>query len=694
MPPLSVRAAIESFDEEARTVDLVFSTGAPVERMDFWTGKRYVETLSLDPAHVRLERLNAGGPLLDSHSSWTVADQLGAVEPGSVVLAKKEARATVRFSRRDAVEPVWQDVRDGIIRSVSVGYRVYTFEETQGKGNALPVRRAIDWEPFEISMVPIPADAGAKVREGKSDDSNTCQIVPAGYVARAPEPEPEDEPAAPTAPVRAAEPAAPPAKETTVENPTQRAQSFVAEPTLATPAVVPPAKAEPTEADQARQAERERMQGITQACRAARMPQAMTDKLIADGVSLVEAQRQVFEEMARRDAAGHPVAGPSGTRVEVTGEDPGMLVREGIVEALCHKAHPEREVKDRGETRKVGFALTDKGRPYMGLSLLRIAERLLISRGVQVNRIPDVEIASLALRGGGMHSSSDFPLILADVAGKTLRAGYDEAPQTFGPITRRVTVPDFKDVKRTQLGEAPALELVNEHGEIKSGTIAEGREVYAVKTYGKIFQITRKAIVNDDLDAFSRVPMLMGRQARNLESDLVWAQITSNPTMGDTLVLFVAGHGNIDSVGAAISVASIGAGRAAMRVQTGVDGVTLLNIVPRYLIVPAGLETIADQFVSQNLVAAQSANINPFAGRLQVIAEPRLDAASAIQWYLAASIAEFPDILELATLEGESGPRLEQEMGFEIEGVKFKVAYDIGAKVIDHRPLYRNNGAS
>lgn len=672
LPALSVRVGVASINEEDRTVDVILSTGAEVERMDFWTGKRYIERLSLDPKHVRIDRLNAGAPLLDSHSTYSVVDQLGAVVPGSVTLTKGEMRARVRFSRREAVEGIWQDVRDGLVNSLSIGYRVRKYEEVEGKGNTLPVRTATDWEVYEASMVSVPADAGAKVRDGQLADSNDCEIVPA-------------------APAAASTPAEPAIEERSMD-PNQPPASVVADMSL-TPAAPPAPPPAPTEADQARAAERARTQGITRACRAARIPQALMDEMIDQGVSLVDASNRVFEEMAKR--GGEHVETRVTGRVEVTGDDPSIVVRDGIVEALCHRAHPQTEVTERGQKRTVGFALSEKGRPFMGLDLVRIAERLLIARGVQAARLTREEIASMALRsGGGMHTTSDFPLILADVAGKTLRAGYEEAPQTFGPITRRVQVADFKDVKRTQLGEAPQLAAVNSHGEITSGTISEGREVYAVSTYGKIFSITRKAIVNDDLDAFSRVPMMMGRQARNKESDLVWAQITSNPTMGDTVALFHSTHANLDSVGAQISIASIGAGRTAMRKQTGVDGVTKLNIIPRFLIVPASLETIADQFVSQNLNAAQASNVNPFAGRLQVIAEPRLDDSSSLTWYLAASIAEFGDILELATLAGTAGPRLESEMGFEIEGVKFKVTYDLGAKVIDHRPLYRNNGAS
>lgn len=175
--PLSLRADVGSIDEDARTVDLIFSTGASVDRMDWWTGKRYSEVLSMRPEHVRLQRLNAGAPLLDAHSAWSVGDVLGVVEPGTARIEKGKALARVRFSRREAVEPIWDDVRSGILRAVSVGYRVHKFEEDASKDNKIPVRTAIDWEPFEVSMVPMPADVGARVRGEQRCLANTCVIV-------------------------------------------------------------------------------------------------------------------------------------------------------------------------------------------------------------------------------------------------------------------------------------------------------------------------------------------------------------------------------------------------------------------------------------------------------------------------------------------------------------------------------------
>jgi hypothetical protein len=177
MPALCVRASVGTVNKEARTVDLIFSTGAAVDRMDPWTGKRYREVLSMDPAHVRLDRLNAGAPLLDAHSAYSIASVIGAVQPGSARLEKGQGLATVRFSKRDAVEPIWNDVVDEIIRSVSTGYKVYKFQEDTPRDGGIPTRTAIDWEPFEVSMVPMPADVGARVRSGDKTHTNPCVII-------------------------------------------------------------------------------------------------------------------------------------------------------------------------------------------------------------------------------------------------------------------------------------------------------------------------------------------------------------------------------------------------------------------------------------------------------------------------------------------------------------------------------------
>lgn len=670
LPPQSIRADVvpRTANQEDRSVEVIFTTGAGVRRVDFWTGKPYIEVLSLDPAAIRMERFNQGAPLLDSHAAWSVADMLGAIVPGSVELTKKAIVGRVRFSKREAVEPIWQDVRDGLIRSVSIGYRVYKFEEKPGKTeDAPPIRTAVDWEPFEASMVPIPADAGAKTRGAEPADANPCEIVRAA-----------EEP----------QPPAPPAKETPMKDET-RSETIAVPPLAPPPPPAPPAATEPNERDLGAQQERKRVEGIRLACEAGRMTRDFEARLISEGVPLADAQSRVFEELRRRDVgAPRPDSRPADVRL--AGEDPLVHVRAGIENALLHRLYPRPSAEA-----KNGFELSDVGRQYRGMTLLRVAEAYIAARGVRTTGMSKMDIVTVALGldlRGGMHTTSDFPLLLADVANKLLRQAYLEAPQTFTPFSRQVTLPDFKVANRVQLGEAPALEEILEHGEYKTGTIGEGREQFQLKSYGKKFAITRKALINDDTDAFSRVPMMFGRSARNLESDLVWAQITLNAAMADGITLFHASHGNLAGAGAAISVDTIGAGRAAMRKQTALDATTLLNINPAYLLVPAAKETIADQFVSTNLMASAAGSVNPFAGRLRVIAEPRLDVNSATAWYLSAEPGQI-DIIEYAYLEGESGPRVESRVGFDVDGLEVKCGHDFAAKVIDHRGLYKNAGA-
>lgn len=178
-PTLDLRAEVGAIDAESRVVELVFSTGAPVMRFDWWTGKRFIEKLSMKPEHIRLERLNRGAPLLNTHSSWSLANQIGVVEDDSARIVGGKGLSKVRFSKRADVEPFYQDVRDRIIRNVSVGYMVHKYEETTGRDGSIPTRTAVDWEPYEISMVPMPADASAQVRGGQVP-VHPCVIVPAG----------------------------------------------------------------------------------------------------------------------------------------------------------------------------------------------------------------------------------------------------------------------------------------------------------------------------------------------------------------------------------------------------------------------------------------------------------------------------------------------------------------------------------
>lgn len=396
---------------------------------------------------------------------------------------------------------------------------------------------------------------------------------------------------------------------------------------------------------------------------------------VAAGHSVDQFRASLVDAMAERQRTQPGTR----TQVSVQGSEQVDAARSAAIEnALMNRADP------------AGTELTSDGRQFRGMTLLEIARDVLEAGGVRTRGMSKIELAAAALqvRSSGMMAVADFPNVLANIANKTLRAGYEAAPQTFRPLVRVVTVPDFKQVSRVQLGEAPQLEKVTEHGEFKRGSMGEAAEKFSVATYGKIVAITRQVLINDDLAAFTRIPRAFGVQAANLESDLVWAIITGNPTMSDNVALFHATHKNLGT-GATISAASVGAGRQAMRNQTGVDGKTLLNISPTYIIGPTALETTIEQFLSP-IVPQQTSNVVP-AGlkKLIPITEPRLDAASASNWFMAADNA-MVDTIELAYLEGSQGVYTETRQGFDVDGVEVKVRMDVGAKAIDWRGLYKN----
>jgi HK97 family phage major capsid protein len=174
-------AEVRSVDAEARTVELAFSSETPVER---WFGK---EILDHQASSVRLGRLNDGGALLVNHD-WD--DQIGVVESASID-ADLRGRAVVRFGRSARAEELFVDVQDGIRRHVSVGYMVHGVDVSERKGEPDQVR-VVDWEPFEISIVAVPADTAVGVgrSQGKPPED---QAAGAGDTADQLGGEPADE---------------------------------------------------------------------------------------------------------------------------------------------------------------------------------------------------------------------------------------------------------------------------------------------------------------------------------------------------------------------------------------------------------------------------------------------------------------------------------------------------------------------
>ncbi|WP_027730878.1 ClpP-like prohead protease/major capsid protein fusion protein [Variovorax paradoxus] len=337
---------------------------------------------------------------------------------------------------------------------------------------------------------------------------------------------------------------------------------------------------------------------------------------------------------------------------------------------------------------RAGLAKAEGANPYRGFTLSELARASLARAGLRSEGMDKMSFIGAAFT----HSTSDFPGLLANVANKAMLKGYMEAEETFQLWTRPGTLSDFKTGKRVDLNAFPSLRKVVEGAEYKYATLGERAESVVLATYGELFSITRQAIINDDLDAFTRIPRLMGRAAIRTVGDLVYAILTSNPTMSDGVALFHATHANL-LTGAAITTGSVDAMQAAMAVQK--QGAATLNIPLKYLIVPRALKGTANVVrASEFDVGATKANTVPNSVRdtFEVISDARLDASSAAAWYGAAD-PNSADTIEVNYLDGNDQPYLEQKVGWTVDGTEFKVRIDAGVAPLDYRTLAKNPGA-
>lgn len=305
----------------------------------------------------------------------------------------------------------------------------------------------------------------------------------------------------------------------------------------------------------------------------------------------------------------------------------------------------------------------------------------------------NTEIRSIArIVTRALHTTSDFPIILGDTVGRVLRDAYQAAPSGIRRLGRQTTARDFRAVNKIMLGEAPLLEKLNEHGEIKAGTMAEAREAYKIETWAKKIGITRQVLVNDDLGAFADLARRMGQGAAETEARILVTLLEANsgngPTLSDSKALFHADHGNKAASGAAISDTTLSAARLALRTQKGIEG-RVIRVTPKNLLVPPALETVAEKWLA-TIAPATAADVNPFSGAMSLVVEPRL--SSATRWYVTADPGEI-DGLEFAYLSGNEGPQVESRSGWDVDGVEIRVILDFGAGFIDHRGWFQNPGA-
>lgn len=626
-PELDTRAAARpsTWDASSRTVELVYSTGASVQRYDWRRDAMYSEVLEVSDDAIDLDRVRAGAvPLLLNHAA-SIGSVIGVIEDAWIetIDGASVAVARARLSDRPDISDIVADMQAGIRCSVSVGYSVAaTREETDEAG-----RRTITatrWIPAEISLVAIPADAGARLRSADTATLSTTPAVP----------------------------------NMEFKDMTHRTAADAAQ--TATPAVETRADTTTTtqtvDLDAVRAAERSRIEAIQGMQARYALDADFVQRHVAAGTSAADARVEALEVVAERSAAER-VTGATATVVR----DERETLIQRATDALYSRA--------------TGTAPTDAARELRGLSLVELARQF----GGASGAMSASQAVDAALSQRSWNGTSAFSSVLSNVVGRTLRAAYEAQQRTFTPFVRTVELADFRPVSRVSLGDAPQLVSVPEGADFTHGVMGDSGESYSLATYGKIVRVTRQALINDDLSAFSRIPSMIGARAAELESDLVYGILANNGLMSDGNALFSTEHANIAL--ADLDVAGMAAVRALGRKQTSAEGAPI-NVSFTTIVVNPDDELAAERLVG-SIVASQAGDFNPFVGRVQIVADPRVPAG---QWFAAANPVSI-DTIELGFLAGARGVQIMSRDGWEVDGVEVKARLDVGAKAIDWRGL-------
>ena len=320
---------------------------------------------------------------------------------------------------------------------------------------------------------------------------------------------------------------------------------------------------------------------------------------------------------------------------------------------------------------------------FRGKRMMRLAAECVERElGKSTHAMDDETIVREALTGTGA-----FPGILSNVAHKSMAQAYQSAPTTYQFWTAQGSNSDFKDATRYRLSEADTLEKLNESGEFQAGGVTEGAAKTSIATYGRMFSLTRQAIINDDMGALQQLPAIYGAAARRMINKMVYKMLQSNPKV-EGAQLFHADHKNLCAED--ISIEGLAKMKAAMAKQKNIKGAEYLNIQPAFIICPVELEVQAAQLIS-SVVDPTKANAtpNPFANKMTVISEPELEDAKA--FYLAAAAGIAPTI-EVTSLNGNLTPTMERAEQFDTLGIKWRIYMDVGVNLLDYRGIQKSTG--
>lgn len=639
-----VRAA--SYDEADNSVEVIWSTGATVARRNWMTGKRYNETLELRQGAVRLDRLNAGAPLLDTHDDWSLRSVIGNVVPGSAKIEGGKGIARVRLSNAPGDADTVIKIRDGNITNISVGYVIHKVEKTENGDGEPDDWRVVDWEPMEISAVPIPADPGAQIRSADRTEEFSCVFVSTRSKKEASMPQ-----------------------STTVEAGVDPANTETRQP--AAPVVMPEQRQQAPSATEvaetAARAERERVVTITDLARRANAA-ALGDEHIRAGTT-VDAFRAMLLDHLVAQEGNAPT--DSNVRVQV-GTEEADRTRSAKIEALSYGLGAPMPQAGPSES----------ARQFMGRGLVDLAADSIDYRGgrmLNARQIDEIFTRSSM-------STSDFPIIFEGAINRALEQRYALAQPTFKRFARKRNFRDFRPDTTVKLGDFPLLQKVLENGEIKYGSFVEGKEQVRAFSYAIAMRVSRQMLINDDLGAIQELLTSYGASVALFEEVTFYASAFEG-NLADGKAVYHADHKNLASAGTVIDVDNVGKARAAMSKQKSTGGNPLLSNSPKIILVGPDKLTEAEQLLA-SITPATMSNVNIFSGRLEPLETSQITGNA---WYLLTDPAVGSNY-RWGYLEGYEAPRVRMDEPFGQQGFAMSVEHDFGCGATDFRFGYKNSG--
>lgn len=586
------------------------------------------EILCHDEECINLERFNNGlGTALFNHDRDAV---VGHVEKAWI--ENNRGKALVRFDEDEQSDTIFQKVQSGTLQGVSVGYSIKRYEVLDEKDSVSSNGRFKGPDTYVVTdWEPLEISIVSVPADPTVGVGRSAEEIHTNIDTQEEEKSMDEKEILKTEEVKSTEPV-----ETGI-----------------------------TQADLAKamEAERKRTSEITALFRDFDVEGA--DEAIVTGVSVDEARAMVMDQLRARNKGVSVTMGEAETDKFRAAAQDAVLMAAGL--PVAEPAPGANELR--------------------GYSMIELArESLRRECDTKANFGDNMEMARAAV-----NSTSTFPAIMSNLANKSVMVGFNEAETTFQIWAGKGSNRDFKEAARVALSEAGNLELVPEGGQFQQDVFKEASARTKVATYGKIFSLTRQAIINDDLGLFSKIATKYGSAAKRLVNKMVYAQLTGDVKMQDNVALFDDKHGNVAKTGEALSVKAIAKAITAMRRQKGIQGTANLNITPKYLVVPPELEVTAYQIVNSTAAVdgTNSGVINPYKGRFVIVADAELTDPDA--WYLVADASQH-DTIEVTYLNGVETPRLETRQGFDVDGIEYKVAFDCGVSALDFRGLYKNTG--